>query len=227
MKPLGAFSIPSAWMGGAHLARVTAVKGAPSPGRVKIAFLSEDGDTAAEIWARVAVPFAAKNCGAFFIPDVDEEVVVVIVGNSAEGAIVVGSVWNGKTDMPETISGDRVDRWTITGKAGTRIAIVEQAAGQEEVVIETPNGARATLTDAAGQSIKLEAAGTTVTIDTKGVTMDTPGTFSIKASTLKVEAGMCDTTSGMSKFSGVVQCDTHITNTVVATSYTPGAGNVW
>ena len=33
--------------------------------------------------------------------------------------------------------------------------------------------------------------------------------------------------AGMSKFSGVVKCDTLITNSVVAASYTPGAGNIW
>ena len=33
--------------------------------------------------------------------------------------------------------------------------------------------------------------------------------------------------SPMSRFSGVVQADTVITNAVISTSYTPGAGNVW
>jgi len=33
--------------------------------------------------------------------------------------------------------------------------------------------------------------------------------------------------AGMSKFSGVVQADTVITNTIVASTYTPGAGNIW
>jgi hypothetical protein len=31
----------------------------------------------------------------------------------------------------------------------------------------------------------------------------------------------------MSTFSGIVQCDTIIATTVVGTTYTPGAGNVW
>jgi hypothetical protein len=33
--------------------------------------------------------------------------------------------------------------------------------------------------------------------------------------------------SPMSKFSGVVECDTLIAQSVVSASYTPGAGNVW
>jgi hypothetical protein len=31
----------------------------------------------------------------------------------------------------------------------------------------------------------------------------------------------------MSSFSGVVQADTVISNSVVSASYTPGAGNIW
>jgi hypothetical protein len=33
--------------------------------------------------------------------------------------------------------------------------------------------------------------------------------------------------AGMTKASGVVECDTLIANSVVAASYTPGAGNIW
>jgi hypothetical protein len=44
---------------------------------------------------------------------------------------------------------------------------------------------------------------------------------------LSVSAGMVQVDAGMSRFSGVVQCDTLITNSVISASYTPGAGNVW
>ena len=40
-------------------------------------------------------------------------------------------------------------------------------------------------------------------------------------------AGMVQVDAGLSKFSGVVQCDTLISNAVVSSSYTPGAGNIW
>ncbi len=43
---------------------------------------------------------------------------------------------------------------------------------------------------------------------------------------LAVTAGQVTVDAGMAKFSGVVQCDTLIANTVVAATYTPGAGNL-
>ena len=41
------------------------------------------------------------------------------------------------------------------------------------------------------------------------------------------EAHTVTVNAGMSKFSGVVQADTVISNAVVSSSYTPGAGNIW
>ena len=43
----------------------------------------------------------------------------------------------------------------------------------------------------------------------------------------KVSARVVTVDSGMSRFSGVVQSDTNITNTTVSATYTPGAGNIW
>lgn len=227
MKPMGIFASPAWWTRGAHLGRVVSVADPKSMGRVQITLIAEDSDGAAEVWARVAVPFAASNCGAFFIPDVGEEVVVVFVGANADAPVVIGSLWNGRTDVPESLSGDKVDRWTITGKAGTRIAIVEEASGQEKVEIETPGGAKCTITDAGGGSIELECAGNTITSNTQGVSVESGSTVKVTASKVEVSAGSVKVDAGIATFSGVVKCDTLLSNSVVSTSYTPGAGNIW
>ena len=50
---------------------------------------------------------------------------------------------------------------------------------------------------------------------------------SVQASTVEVNSGQVTVNAGMSSFSGVVKCDTLIATTVVASTYTPGAGNIW
>ena len=45
--------------------------------------------------------------------------------------------------------------------------------------------------------------------------------------TVEVTAASVKVDAAMSNFSGVVKCDTLISNAVVSTSYTPGAGNIW
>jgi hypothetical protein len=104
---------------------------------------------------------------------------------------------------------------------------MDDQQGQETLKLETPGGQKITLQDGPGtitvedsngNSIKLEAAGITVTASAK---------VKVNASQVEVTAGMVKVDAAMSKFSGIVKCDTLISNAVVSTSYTPGAGNIW
>jgi hypothetical protein len=51
-------------------------------------------------------------------------------------------------------------------------------------------------------------------------------TVEVEASTVTVTAGVVRVDSGMVRVSGVLQADTVITNTVVASTYTQGVGNI-
>ena len=64
--------------------------------------------------------------------------------------IVLGAIWNGEESPSETVGGDNTDRWVITSRAGTRIAIIEESGGQPLVEITTPAGPMITLSDEGG-----------------------------------------------------------------------------
>lgn len=220
------FAVPPWVLGSAHLARVTSVADPDSLARVQIAIHAIGPDTPL-LWARVACPFAGASRGGFFIPEVDDEVLVLFVGGDARMPIVVGGLWHGAATPPETLSGDRVDRWTITGKAGTRIAIVEESDATAKVEITTPGGATMVITDESGGRTQIDCAGNTVKIEPAGITVTAAGKVKVQAAQVEVSAGMVKVDAALAKFSGVVKCELLQTNAVVSTSYTPGAGNVW
>jgi uncharacterized protein involved in type VI secretion and phage assembly len=216
------------------LATVINVADPQNRNRVQVRVYNADGiaDQDGPIWARVAVPFAGGSRGAFFIPDVGDEVVVAFMGGDPRGAIVLGSLWNGQDSAPETIggSGQSVDRWTITGKAGTRIAIVEQPASSATISFTTPGGLSGTLTDQDGSIQFNDSLQTSVRIDSSGVTINAPSAQVqiTAASEVTITAPSVTVNAAMSTFSGVVQCQTMIATVgVISPSYTPGAGNVW
>jgi uncharacterized protein involved in type VI secretion and phage assembly len=221
-------ALPGVFSAG-YLATVTSVSDPQKLGRVQVRLFAFDGpaDQDGPIWARVAAPFAGAKRGAFMLPDVDDEVLVVFVNGDPRLPIVLGGLWNGHDAPPEQLGGKRVDRWTIVGKAGTRIAIVEESAATATIKLSTPGGVTAEYTDQGGGRVEVKAAGSTIKIDPSGVTIQTAGKVKVEASTVDVKAGMVNVNAGMSKFAGVVQCDTLIANTTVVTTYTPGAGNVW
>jgi hypothetical protein len=52
-------------------------------------------------------------------------------------------------------------------------------------------------------------------------------TVRVTPSAVEISGGMVNVDSAMTRFSGAVQSDTVIANSVVAAHYTPGAGNIW
>jgi len=228
MTAIGLFpALPTHWLAGVHIAKVISVQDPLKLARVQVQLLAADPDCEAAIWARVAVAFAGNNYGAFLIPDVDEEVLVAFPAGRADDPVVLGALWNGKTSPPETLPGGNVDRWTLCGKAGTRIAIVEESAGQEKVEISTPNGAKATLTDASGGEIKLEVGSHSITMGSSGIACQTSGEFKVQASTISLKASSVDVTTPSATFSASVSCQVLTATSVTSATYSLGAGNVW
>ena len=214
------------------LAVVVSVKDPQSRNRVQVRVYPTDGvaDQDGPVWARVAVPFAGNNRGAFFLPDVGDEVLVVFLSGDSRYPVVVGSMWNGHDAAPEKLggAGDQVDRWTITGKAGTRIAIVEQGgAGNATIQFSTPGGLTGKMSDADGSIEFSNSAQSKVVIDSQGISLSTSAKVQISASEVDVTAATVNVSAATSTFSGIVNCQTLQATTVVATTYTPGAGNVW
>jgi hypothetical protein len=96
------------------------------------------------------------------------------------------------------------------------------------MVLETPGGQKVTLKDGPGLVEIQDSNGNSMKLESAGITIQAAAKVSITAGApVEVSASMLTVNAGMSKFSGVVQADTVITNSVVSASYTPGAGNVW
>jgi uncharacterized protein involved in type VI secretion and phage assembly len=219
--------LPSLFHGG-YLAEVVSLDDPDSRARVQIRVLSFDGVSGhdAPIWARVAAPFAGDNRGAFLLPDVGDEVFIIFVNGDPRMPVIVGGLWNGSSTPPETISAGQNRRKVIRSKNGVKLTLDDQS-GQEQFIVETPAGQKITLKDGPGSIVIEDSNGNSAKLETAGITVTTSAKLTVNASTIEISAGMVTVNAGLSKFSGVVQADTVITNTVVSSTYTPGAGNIW
>lgn len=214
---------------GVYPALVTDLRDPDNQGRVKVRlpWSPDPGSSSYEAWARLATMMGGNNRGTWFIPDKDDEVLVAFEGGNPRRPYVVGGLWNGQDAPPEQMDGAGNNYVkTILSRQGVRITL-DDTDGAVQLRMETPNGQSILLSDADnsilvedsnGNSIKMEAAGITVTASAK---------VTIQASTAEIDAGMVTVNAGMSTFSGVVQCSSLITNMVISSAYTPGAGNIW
>ena len=194
-------------------------------GRVKVRLTGLDGMKDQEVWARLATLVAGNKRGTWFIPEVEDEVLVAFEGGDDGQFYVIGSLWNQSNPPPETMNAQN-DKKVLRLRSGLQIALSEQN-GQESFVVETPGGQSLTLSDGPGLIVIEDSMGNAVALESKGVTVHASATVTISASTVEVNAGMLKVRAPLARFDGVVHCDTLITNTVISASYTPGAGNIW
>ena len=98
----------------------------------------------------------------------------------------------------------------------------------KEVVLTTQGGHQLVLSDGGDEVLIHHPAGSIVKLDASGgIELIASSKVQIAASQVEVSAGMIQLQAGMVDAGGVVKCDTLIADSVVASSYTPGAGNVW
>lgn len=220
-------SLPATHHGG-YLAEVVSLDDPESLARVQVRLLNFDGvtDQDGPVWARVACPFAGLDRGAFLIPDVGDEVFVVFVNGDSRFPVVVGGLWNGSSTAPETISGGRNIKKVIRSKNGVKITL-EDEDGREQCIIETPGSQKVTLKDGPGEILVEDSNGNSVKLETSGITVTASAEVKVNAAQVKVSAGMVKVDSAFADFSGVVKCSTLIATSVMGTTYTPGAGNIW
>lgn len=214
---------------GVFPALVTEITDPDGQGRVKISLpWSPDADGAAcELWARLATLMGGNNRGSWFIPDVNDEVLVAFEGGDPRRPYVLGGLWNGRDTPPESMDGaGNNHKKVIRSRNGVKVTLDDQD-GQEKLILETPGGQKVTLRDGPGSVEIVDSNGNSVRFEASGITFNTSGRFSLTASMVEISASMVKVDAGMSKFSGVVQADTVISNSVISASYTPGAGNIW
>jgi uncharacterized protein involved in type VI secretion and phage assembly len=195
--------------------------------RVRLPWAPDTDGESSELWARLATLMAGDNRGSWFVPDVDDEVLLAFEAGDPRRPYVVGGLWNGRDRPPDSMdpAGDN-HRKTLRSRSGVTVTL-DDTPGAETLTLETPGGQRITLRDGPGSLTALDANGNSVTLDTSGISVTAAAKVSVSAGSVEVSAGMVSVNAGMSKFSGVVQADTVITNAVVSASYTPGAGNIW
>src|SRR5947209_787218 len=213
---------------GVYPARVTDIVDPDQQGRVKVRlpWSPDAGDSNYEAWARLATMMGGNNRGTFFIPDVDDEVLVAFEGGNPRRPYVVGALWNGKDAPPEQMDGSGNNYLkTLLSRQGVRITM-DDTDGAVKLRLETPNGQSIVLSDADNSIVAEDSNGNSIKMEAQGITITAAAQVQIQASTVEVDAGMVTVNAAMSQFSGVVQCSTLITNTVISATYMPGVGNL-
>jgi uncharacterized protein involved in type VI secretion and phage assembly len=153
-------------------------------------------------WARVAMPMAGKDRGVYFLPEVEDEVLVAFERGDLRFPYVVGSLHNGKDPAPVKNADGKNDVRVIHTRKNHKLTFDDGDKGLAQ--LELNDGKKLTLkddevrlTDENGNSFAIQSASGAVTIDAKGsVTIKAPSITLQSSGTLEIKAGATLTLRG-------------------------------
>ena len=176
---------------------VTANADPDQEGKVRVKFPWFDDDMVSE-WCRVLQPYAGPGYGMFFVPEINDKVVVGFAHGDMRLPIVLGGVYNGQ-DKPPSHRDSTTDEKMIKTKGGHTI-LLNDSNNSHQIKITTKGGHTINLydqgnsvsvTSSGGQSITLDDQAGSITIQTSGgqsITLDPSGGVTISATTVTLDA---------------------------------------
>lgn len=218
----------SRWFG-AYPAIVTDVKDPDGQGRVKVALPWAIGpsDDRYEAWARLATLMAGDNRGTWFVPDKNDEVLIIFQGGDPSYPFVIGSLWNGKDSPPASMDGAGSNPQKVIKTRGGTTVTFDDSKGQETFSVEVPDGPSLTLRNGPGSVVITDDQGSSIEIKASGIRLTAASKLEINCSAATINASMLTVNCPVTNFSGKVTADQLDANHMVAQSYTNGSGNVW
>lgn len=138
-----------------------------SLGRVKVKYpwLTDQHESD---WAPIAVPMAGPGRGFFFLPEINDEVLVAFEHGDVRRPYVIGCLWNG-VDNPmqknsEVLDGSDVAKRIIKTRIGHTI-LLDDTGGQGEMNLTSKYGHVLTLNDKDKKIMGKTKEGHTITLD--------------------------------------------------------------
>jgi uncharacterized protein involved in type VI secretion and phage assembly len=154
-------------------------------GRVKLSLPWRDEEFETD-WARVVAPMAGKGCGAFFLPQVGDEVLVAFDGDDIRYPYVLGALWS-KTDPPPDTNEDGHNRTRLIKTPGGHLLKFYERENEDVLLIQLRDGKKVEIKsdgiqiDDGANKIILDAQAGTVSIEAKS-------SLSLKAPKIAIEA---------------------------------------
>lgn len=152
--------------------------------------LIQSGDDG--IWARLSSFYASNGVGAFFYPEVGDEVVLGFLDDHPDAPIILGSLYSKKNVAPETPDEDNTHKTLLT-KSKMKLdfdedkKIITIVTPGENTIVISDEDKGVTITDENKNQIQMNADGVTIE-SKKAMTLKAANDLEISASGITIKA---------------------------------------
>ncbi len=167
----------TAGISGLHIGVVKKLDADPeSQHRVQVS-IPELSATTDGFWARLANFYSSNSFGAFFIPEIGDEVVLGFFNDDPSHPVILGSLYSSKNVPPYSLAAENNTKAIVTR---TKMKM-EFDEDKKIITIITPGANKIVISDD-GKSILLQDQNSNkVTLDSAGITLDSPKDITLTA----------------------------------------------
>lgn len=140
--------------------------------RLPIVSTQEEG-----IWMRIATLDAGNNRGTFFLPELNDEVIVGFINNDPDYAVILGMLNSSALPAPLTASASNAEKGYVS-REGIKMIFDDE---KKSYTLETPGGKKITLNDEDGVVTIEDENGNKITMDSSAVTVESAADLIFKA----------------------------------------------
>lgn len=129
------------------------------------------------IWARWTQPYATAGAGQFFMPEIDDEVVLGFLNQDPRYPVILGSLYSsGRPPAYEPTEGDPIK--AIVTQSQLKIEFNDE---KKIMTLATPGGQQIVLSDEDNSITMTDSNGNNVTMNSDGISLQSPANVDIKA----------------------------------------------
>ena len=174
---------------GVVTAKVVSLEDPENLGRVQVMYpwlpKYKSADLASN-WARMATPMGGPERGFYFLPEIDDEVLVGFEHGDVGRPFVVGVLWNHKDKPPagtkNVLADDKkkVNQRVLRSRSG-HLIVLDDTEGEEQIIIQDQTGKNNLIINSKDNSMAINAEGN-ITLTAKGdLTLDAGGKMVLKS----------------------------------------------
>ncbi|MEW5958664.1 MAG: VgrG-related protein [Chloroflexota bacterium] len=191
---------------GVAVGLVTNLNDPDNLGRVKVKY-PWLGDDIESDWVKIAAPGAGAQRGLYYLPEVNDEVLVAFEHGDVHRPYIVGGLWNNQDKPPkpnnQATQQGTVNERIIQSRSG-HLLILDDTSGQEKIVIRDKTNQNELVIDSAANSMTIKVNGD-FTVEARGkitlnslqdLSVDSKTNGTIKALNLTLEGSTKGTLKG-------------------------------
>ncbi|GAB1857158.1 hypothetical protein MHTCC0001_19940 [Flavobacteriaceae bacterium MHTCC 0001] len=142
--------------------------------RVRLTSISSSAEG---VWARLSSFQAGSERGAFFVPEVNDEVIIGCINNNPDTPVILGKLYSSSHPMPFPLEADN-NIQGIVSKENTKIIINDS---DKSVEISTEKGNKLLISDAEKGFVLEDENGNKIKMNSDGITLESAKDITLKA----------------------------------------------